>query len=107
MKKTTTFSLLICFMGIFLFSSCGINKNEMEDSIKQSFQEKMDSDPYFKKYGMKVQKVVLIKTGSNSYDGLVTVLLKEESYNIRISVKTDSSAYMWETEPSAFTFLIR
>jgi hypothetical protein len=64
-------------LGLFLLTlfSCGISKGDMEQGIKQSFQEKMDTDSSYKDYGMKVQKVVLVKSDSNSYDGFVTVLL--------------------------------
>jgi hypothetical protein len=98
---------LFCFLATFLFSSCGISKDEMERNIKESFQEKMDTDSNYKKYAMKVQKVSLIKSGSNSYDGFVTVLLENETHDVSISVATDGSSYMWETKPLAFGFLMQ
>jgi hypothetical protein len=90
-----------------LLSSCGISKDELEHDIKQSFQEEMDTDSNFKKYGMKVQKIYLIKSGSNSYDGIVTVLLGDETHDVPISVKTDGYSHMWETKPLAFGFLMQ
>jgi hypothetical protein len=107
MKRKTVIIWLFCFMGIFLFSSCGVSKGEMERDIKQSFQEKMDTDSNYKKYGMKVQSISLVKSGSNSYDGFVTVLLDEETHDVSISVKTDGSSYIWETKPLAFGFLMQ
>ena len=92
-------------MSIFLFSSCGISKKGMEDSIKQDFQETLDRDAFYKKYGMTVQKVVLTKIDSNLYDGIVTILLNEKSHNIRISVKRDGYECIWKAEPSSFSFL--
>jgi len=79
----------------------------MEQGIKQSFQKKMDTDPDYKKYGMKVQKVTLIKAGLNSYDGFVTVLIGNKTHEIPISVKADGSQYFYETKPLAFAFLIK
>jgi hypothetical protein len=107
MKRVTVIVYLFCFIGMFLLSSCGISKYEMERGIKQSFQEKMDTDSSYKKYGMKVQKIYLIKSGSNSYDGIATVLLDDEIHDVSISVKTDGSSYMWETKPFAFGFLMQ
>jgi predicted small secreted protein len=107
MKKVTVVVSVFCFMGIFLLSSCGISRDEMERGIKQSFQEKMDTDSDYKKYEMKVQNISLIKSGSNSYDGFVTVLLGDETHDVSISVKTEGSSYMWETKPLAFGFLMQ
>jgi len=107
MKKANAIILSFCFMGIFLLSSCGISKDEIERGIKQSFQEKVNTDSNYKKYGMQVQSVYLIKSGSNTYDGFVTVLLDDETYDVSISVTTDGSSYMWETKPLAFGFLMQ
>jgi hypothetical protein len=107
MKKATVIIWLFCFIGIFLLSSCGISKGEMERGIKESFQEKMDTDSTYKKYQIKVQKVTLIKSGSHTYDGFVNVLLDNETHDVSISVTTDGSSYMWETKPLAFSFLVQ
>lgn len=107
MKKTHTIIWVSCFMCIFLFFSCGMSKDKIERYIKQSFQEKMDTDSNYKKYQMKVQQVSLIKSGSNSFDGFVTVLLDDKTYDVSISVKTDGSSYIWETKPFAFGFLMQ
>jgi hypothetical protein len=108
MKKQFSFWIFsLVVMTGSLFSSCGISKSEMENGIRESFQEKMDTDSNYKKYGMKAQKVILIKSGSNSYDGFVTVLLYNETHDVSISVTTDGSSYMWETKPLAFGFLMQ
>jgi hypothetical protein len=107
MKKAAAIIWLFCLMFIFLFSSCGISKDKMARGIKESFQEKMDTDSNYKKYHMKVQKVYLIKSGSNSYDGYVNVLLDDEAHDVSISVSTDGSSYNWEIKPLAFSFLVQ
>jgi hypothetical protein len=106
MSKATVYVCLFCVVGIFLLSSCGISKDEMEREIKKSFQEKMDADSTYKKYGMKVQNVSLVKSGSNTYNGLVAVLLDGKTYDVSIEVTTDGSSYMYETKPLAFGFLL-
>jgi len=81
--------------------------DKMASGIKESFQEKMDTDSAYKEYQMKVQKVSLIKTGPNSYDGYVNVLLGNELHDVSISVTTEGSSYEWEIKPLAFSFLLR
>jgi hypothetical protein len=107
MKKAAVIILLFCFISIFILSSCGISKGEMERGIKESFQEKMDTDSTYKKYQIKVQNVTLIKSGSHTYDGFVNVLLDDETHDVSISVTVDGSSYMWETKPLAFSFLVQ
>jgi len=107
MKKATVIIWLFCSISIFLFSSCGISKDKITLGIKESFQEKMDTDQNYKKYHMKVQKVSLVKSGSNSYDGYVNVLLDDETHDVSISVTTEGSSYKWETKPLAFSFLVQ
>jgi hypothetical protein len=107
MKKKSFIIFSFCLFAVLSFSSCGISKDKMERDIKRSFQEKMDTDSSYKEYGMKVQKVFLIKSGSNSYDGFVTVLLYDDTHDVSISVKTDGSSYIWETKPLAFGFLMQ
>jgi hypothetical protein len=92
---------------VLLLSSCGLTKETIQQGIKRDFQEKMDTDENYKKYGMKVQKVALVKSGTYSYDGFVTVLLDNETRDVPISVTTDGSSYMWETKPLAFAFLVQ
>jgi hypothetical protein len=67
----------------------------------------MDNDSTYKKYGIEAQSVTLLKSGSNSYKGFVTVLFKEETHDVSISVATDGSEYTWTTDPVAFGFLIK
>jgi len=107
MKKATVIVLIFCLTGIFILSSCGISTDKMARGIKESFQEKMDTDSNYKKYQMKVQKVSLIKTGPNSYDGYVNILLDDELHDVSIAVTTEGSSYEWEIKPLAFAFLVQ
>jgi hypothetical protein len=69
-------------------------------------QETFDTDSFFKEFGLKIQNVTLLKTGSNTYDGIITVLLEDEKHNITITVKADSDSYMWEMDKDSLQFLI-
>jgi len=107
MKKAAAVIWLFCFISLFVLSSCGISKDDLARSIKESFQDKMDTDSSYKKYQIKVQKVSLIKTGTSSYDGYVNILLGDEVHDVSISVTTNKSSYTWEIKPLAFSFLVQ
>ena len=92
---------------VFALASCGISKGDMERGIEHSFQEKMDIDPLYSKYKIKVQKVTLVKSASNKYDGLVSVTLNDETHNVGITVESAGKEFTWETKPLAFSFLVK
>jgi hypothetical protein len=54
---------------------------------------------------MKVKTVSLAKSGSNAYDGYVTVALDGKTHNISITVTTDAADILLKTDPFAFSFL--
>jgi hypothetical protein len=100
--------IFVCFLSIlwFTLSSCGISKDEMQQGIMKKQQETFDTNSFFKEFGLTIQDVTLLKTGYNTYDGIITVLLEEEEHNISITVKTDSDTYMWQIDESSLQFLI-
>jgi len=105
--KRNLFILILGIIFLLTLISCGISKNQMEQGIKKSFQEKIDTDLQYKDYGMKVQKVTLIKTSLNNFEGFVTVSIGNNSHDVSIIVKTDGTSYLWETKPMAFIFLMQ
>jgi uncharacterized membrane protein YvbJ len=113
-KKHTVRNVFIAIAASFavfivvclIIYSYGDTKQSMENRIWQSFQEKLDTDSAYEKYGMKVQNVSLVKAGSNSYNGYVTVLLGNKTHDVSITVTKDGDSFMYETDPLAFAFLI-
>jgi hypothetical protein len=94
------------FILIILLFSCniGISKHDLEQEITKNFQEKLDTGS-LKEYNISVKKVGLVRTSTNNYDGIITVLLENEEYNIALSVKTDIDSYIYEIKDGSFDFL--
>lgn len=104
-EKFNLFVLLVFCFGLL---SCGVFKDNVESQIKQAFQEEMNTNLSYQKYGMKVQSVTLVSTGLNSYDGYVIVTLDTDKHKVPIVVKGNAlSGYMFETKPFAFAFLMQ
>ena len=95
------------FVIVFLLFSCGLNKEAMQQGIMNKQQETFDNDPFYKDFGIVIQDVTLLKTGTNSYDGLMSVLIKNDKHNIPFTVKTDSNTYIWKIEADDLIFLLR
>ncbi|MDR1307529.1 MAG: hypothetical protein LBK74_08150 [Treponema sp.] len=91
---------------IALLASCGMSKGALERGVASRFQQFLDTDDNLSGYGMKVETVTLVKSGSYSYNGYVTVDLDGESHDVGITVTVDGSDFMFETTPFAFGFLV-
>ena len=94
-------------LALVILSSCGMSKSDVESTVKRSFQEQVDTDPTYQKYEMKVLYVTLIETGSNKYEGTITVKIKNNTHNVSITVLADGNNVLWETKPMAFGFLMQ
>jgi hypothetical protein len=96
-----TIIIVLIFLTFDLY-----DKSDYEEEIKQSFQEYVDTDSQYKDYGIKVLSVGLVKSTSNTYNGIVEVLYRGETYKVLITVTKDEDAFMWETKPNEFDFLL-
>ncbi|GHU82657.1 hypothetical protein FACS189468_7090 [Spirochaetia bacterium] len=90
---------------IALLAACGMSKEHVERRVATEFQQRLDNDAATARYGIKVRSVSLIKSGSAAYKGYITVALDGETHDIGITVTTDASDILLETDPFAFSFL--
>jgi hypothetical protein len=100
-----TKKLFAAFAIIALLASCGMSKDAIERRVFTEFQNRLDKDADTARYGMKVRSVSLVKSESRVYKGYVTVSLDGKSHDIGITVTTDGSNILLETDPFAFSFL--
>ena len=105
MKKRTLIHAFLALFSATLLFSCGTSKENLQNQIKSSFQEKMNNDESYSKYNIIVNGVTLVKASNNTYDGLVNVSLEDQKYDVPITVTTDGENMMWQTKPLAFGFL--
>jgi hypothetical protein len=90
---------------IALLASCGMSKETVERRVAEEFQNRLDNDADTARYGMEVRSVSLLKSGSHAYKGYITVTLDGETHDSSITVTTDASNILLETDPFAFSFL--
>jgi hypothetical protein len=105
MKEPKILFLLVIAV-IALLASCGMSKGALERGVASQFQQFLDTDEDLSGYGMEVKAVMLVKSGSHSYKGYVTVALDGENHDIGITVTGDGSDFVYETTPFAFGFLM-
>jgi hypothetical protein len=105
MKRFVVISAFSAVALIALLAACEMSKADIERRVAEEFQERLDNDADTSRYGMKVSSVALIKSGGSSYKGYVTVTLDGSPHDIGITVTTDASDILLETDPFAFSFL--
>ncbi len=105
MNKQFCAAIMVFAISLVGLLSCSMNREEMQNQIKTSFQQKMDSDSQYSKYKMIANSVTLVKSGNNTYDGMVNITLDGQQYDVAISVTADNDTFIWQTKPMAFSFL--
>ena len=102
MKKSIA---LLSLAVLALLASCQMSKAEVESQLRRQFQQSLDTDTNLQSYGMRVRDVTLVKNGSHTYTGYVTVDLDGESHDIGVTVNVDGEDSFFKTDPLAFGFL--
>jgi hypothetical protein len=82
-------------------------KEQLSSWVETSTHRKLDEDPKFSTYGIRVTSVDLIKVSDNKYEGIaqVTTARSSEPHQVPIDVTADGGQMMWQAEPGAFLFL--
>ena len=83
----------------------------IERGIEREFQTKINTDPAYRDYEMRLEWIMLEQTGSLNFDGTVTVWIDELSepkmYEVPIEVIGEKSrvVWTWVVKPGGFDFL--
>ncbi|MDH6245493.1 hypothetical protein M2432_003143 [Mycobacterium sp. OTB74] len=84
-----------------------VDTDDLGSWVKQSMQQKFDSDDKLAKLHLHVQDVNLIHKSGNEYTGMAKVQTgKGASHDVPIDVIADGDNRLWKAEPGAFAFLI-
>ena len=90
----------------FLVLSCGLTTDLIADTVKESMQEALDQDDFFKDYNLEVKDVKVIHVEGNKYKGFVAIDYMRRSYDVSIEVLSDGSMVSWEAPPGEFLFIV-
>jgi hypothetical protein len=108
-------ALAVLTGALFVWKHFSADPSEAEitasltNSVKHSMQHDFDNDTRFRRYGMNVKDVLLVKQNGNSYDGIATVTVPGDSadHQVAIQVTADKDGgAIWHTGPGAFLFLL-
>lgn len=100
--------LTALLLAALLFTGCSREEHSTEDvsaGVKQSMQDKFNTDANFSKYDMTVTKVVVVRSDRNRYEGVATVRVNNANHDVSVQVTADDKGVIWTTEPGTFAFL--
>ncbi|VTU36138.1 OB-fold protein [Variovorax sp. PBL-E5] len=92
---------------VLALGGCGMSKDEVSATVKQSMQRKLDDDPAFKEFKLKVGAVDVLKQSDHSYKGIAHVQFDGEMQEIPVDIIVDGDSVAWNTGPGAFMFTAR
>ena len=112
-RRTRLLNVLVgMVLLVLLLTGCGTSKKQLEQQVMTSFQDKMDTDPTYKNYGLTVLSVTLVASGKNTYNGMAHLLYQHtngmsQTNDVPITVTSDGKTLLWQTQPGAFLFLLQ
>ncbi|GHU42345.1 hypothetical protein FACS1894190_11570 [Spirochaetia bacterium] len=84
-----------------------MNKSQVRQYVKNSFQRKMKSDIVYSKFNIIVHEVKIIKSGRNSYNGTINILVNSEPDTVSVDIKVNGRDCDWTETPYKYSFLIK
>ena len=103
---TRIMKLATALFAIALITGCGQSKEVIGETVKKSMQQTFDTTPEYKNYGLKVEKVMVIKNG-DAYKGMATIKYKGFNRDVGVVINVDGENIMWEAPPGSFLFLLQ
>lgn len=83
-------------------------ENEVAQLIaatQRSMQDKFNTDPDYKPYGLDVRKVDLVHQSGNEYTGIATIhAANGMEKDVVVQVTSDGTKLVWQTQPGALLF---
>jgi hypothetical protein len=109
MKNRKNMSVLLIMVLAGLQLSCGGSSStpisRLEQAVKESIQNTMNSEPPFKDQDIKINSVKLAKSSNYTFDGTINMTVGNNKSEIVFDVISDGQNVVWYIEPSAFTFV--
>lgn len=97
---------VICLLATAFLVACSPSKEEVADSVKSMFQNRLASEKGVADLHATVSSVTLIKDQGNRYEGIATVMLDGKAHEVPVKVLADGKSVMYEAEPTALGFLL-
>lgn len=95
---------MITLMTLILLFGCGLSTEEIGKTVRASMQQRFDSDPQFKGFGLMVEAVTVVKQG-DKFQGIARIMRAGEQHDVPIEIAADGKNVMWQAQPAAFMFL--
>jgi hypothetical protein len=103
LKGTLALGLLyILVTGCNLSASTGLSAGKISETVKNSMQQKFDSDSPFKEWRLTVTGVKVEKQSETQYKGTATLLHEGEAHDVPVDITVNGENINWQVKPGGF-----
>lgn len=96
-------SFVIMF-GLVLLG-CGPSPEKISEFATSSMQQKFDTDPQFKEFGLKVIRVQVVKESDNRFQGIASIQHEGATHEVPVQITGSNDGIIWKIEPGALMFV--
>lgn len=102
-KGTLALGLLyILVTGCNFSASTGLSAGKISETVKNSMQQKFDSDAPFKEWRLTVTNVQVQKQDDTRYKGTATLLHDGDSHDVPVDITVNGENINWQVKPGGF-----
>ncbi len=94
-----------CLVLLAVLEGCGMSTSEISETVKTSMQQTLATSPQFRKYGLTVQKVDVIKGPDHQHKAIASIMHEGERHDVPITINENEGKVLWEAPPGSFAFL--
>lgn len=98
---------LLCFFALTSILGCQKSAESVGQNVRESMQQTFDNNPDFSKYHFYVEKVVAVKNGENTYEGMATVRYGSGEHEVSVRITSDGDNVLWKCDPGTFLFALQ
>ena len=106
-KKVSLGVLVLLVAGILYFGFFWQSTDQIGENVRESMQQKFDTDANFKEFGLGVEKVTVIKDQGNHYQGIAKVVMDGEPHDVLVDITSDNSRLIWQIKSGEMMFVAR
>lgn len=97
----------VAVLVVAMLVGCGPSTEDVSNSVKDSVQQTLSTDPAYRDYKLNVKSVTVVHETDGRYQGMVYVDLDGEEYSFPVNITADRKNMMWRSEPGAFAFVLQ
>jgi uncharacterized secreted protein with C-terminal beta-propeller domain len=103
--RASLVNIVAVMLTVVSIIGCSMSTEQIEETVKNSMQQKFNSDTQFKEWHLSVGHVQVLKESSNKFKGIATVAHEGTQHDVPVDITVDGSNVIWQVQPGGFMFI--